>query len=247
MRIPRVYVKLPLDTFLDTGRVAELPPEQSHYLRNVLRMRSGDSLRLFNGDGAEYSTVISTIDRKQVSVLIQERHEPQNESPLWSQLGLALSKGERMDYAIQKCTELGINQITPLDTARCEVRLKGDRIRKRLEHWQQVAISAAEQCGRCCIPEIAEPIALQSWLDSCSADCRLVMDQRQPDSLPAQKSVSSLAILTGPEGGFTDSEIAAAYSAGFQGVSLGPRVLRAESAPVATLAISQWLWGDWRN
>lgn len=243
MRIPRVYVAIPLDT----GSMTPLPADRSHYLRNVLRVRVDDPVRLFNGDGAEYSGIISAVDRKQVNVRLHERHEVHSESPLWSQLGLALSKGERMDYAIQKCTELGINLITPLYTARSEVRLKGERIARRLEHWRQVAVSAAEQCGRCHIPEIAEPATLQSWLDSCSADCRLIMDQRQSEALPEDEAVTSLAILTGPEGGFTDSEIAAARSTGFQGIALGPRVLRAESAPVATLAIGQWLWGDWRN
>lgn len=243
MRIPRVYVGLALETGISTP----LPPDRSHYLRNVLRMRVDDPVRLFNGDGAEYSGVISAIDRRQVSVLLHERQAVHSESPLWSQLGLALSKGERMDYAIQKCTELGINLITPLDTARSEVRLKGERVARRLQHWRQVAVSAAEQCGRCQVPEIAEPSALQPWLDSCGADCRLIMDQRQSEVLPEDRRVASLAILTGPEGGFTDSEIAAARNAGFRGIALGPRALRAESAPVATLAIGQWLWGDWRN
>lgn len=243
MRIPRIYVAIALDTDTPTP----LPPDRSHYLRNVLRMRVDDPVRLFNGDGAEYSGIIGAVDRRQVTVQLHDRHEVHSESPLWSQLGLALSKGERMDYAIQKCTELGINLITPLDTARSEVRLKGERAARKLEHWRQVAVSAAEQCGRCHVPEIAEPSALRPWLDSCGADCRLIMDQRQSEALPEDRAVTSLAILTGPEGGFTDSEIAAARSAGFQGIALGPRVLRAESAPIATLAIAQWLWGDWRG
>lgn len=150
-----------------------------------------------------------------------------------------------MDYAIQKSVEMGVARITPLVSERCEVKLKGDREDKRLRHWQQVAISAAEQCGRARVPDI-EPVAtLADWFAvTGNEDLRLVLHHRTPQSLAGLDRPQTLALLVGPEGGLSDEEIQAAEAAGFLPAALGPRVLRTETAPVAALAICHWLWGD---
>lgn len=240
MRISRLYVDIPLSP----GQTVALPSASAHYVRNVLRLKQGTPLILFNGDGREYQGNISLLDKKALNVGIGEASEPSRESPLHSHLGVGLSRGERMDFVIQKCTELGATEITPLFTEHCEVKLQGERIDKRLAHWQQVAISACEQSGRLRLPLIRPPLALPQWLAGCNSQWKFVLDQRQQQNLPAGEVVDSLALLSGPEGGLTETEIQAAVKHGFQPVCLGARVLRTETAPLAALSVAQWLWGD---
>ena len=150
-----------------------------------------------------------------------------------------------MDYAVQKAVEMGVSEIVPLTTERCDVKLKGDREDKRLRHWQQVAISAAEQCGRARVPDIQPVMTVQQWLEHARAcDLRLVLHHRTERSLNTLEKPSSIALMIGPEGGLTAEEIALAEDNGFLPVALGPRVLRTETAPVAAIALCQWLWGD---
>ena len=168
-----------------------------------------------------------------------------SESPLQVELGQVISKGDRMDYAVQKATEMGVSRIAPLVSERCDVRLKGDREEKRIRHWQQVAISAAEQCGRAVVPEILPVQSLADWLPGTrDLDLRLVLHHRSPQPLVSHSRPRRLALLIGPEGGLSEDEIAATEQAGFVPAALGPRVLRTETAPVAALALCQWLWGD---
>ena len=148
-----------------------------------------------------------------------------------------------MDWAIQKATELGVNEITPIMSERCEVRLKDERADKRLAHWRQVAISACEQCGRSRVPVIHPPVVLNDWIKTTEADLKLVLHP-VAEPLVSHAKPSRLAFLIGPEGGLTDPEIEQAQAAGYQPARLGPRVLRTETAPVVALAVAQQLWGD---
>jgi 16S rRNA (uracil1498-N3)-methyltransferase len=183
------------------------------------------------------------VGKKSVQVELREQFAGLAESPLRIHLGQGLSRGERMDWAIQKATELGVAHITPIVSERCEVRLKDERADKRLAHWQQIAISACEQCGRSVLPAIHPPMLLGDWLARTEAELKLVL---HPVAEPLASHVrpATLAFLIGPEGGLSEAEVAEAQRAGYQAARLGPRVLRTETAPVAALSVAQQLWGD---
>lgn len=243
MRIPRIHT----DQALSAGRELVLTGNAAHHAGRVLRMEAGQWLTLFNGDGLDYQAEILEAGRKSLQVYITESSDPGTESPLTITLGQVMSRGDRMDYAIQKATELGVTHIQPLTSDRCEVRLSGDRERKRVANWQQVAISAAEQCGRARIPDVAPPIKLAEWLNGCNQDLRLVLHDRGSPLGSATGTPGSIALLVGPEGGLDDHEIDAAHNSGFMPLALGPRVMRTETAPVAALSLCQWLWGDFQQ
>ncbi|HET8711910.1 MAG TPA: 16S rRNA (uracil(1498)-N(3))-methyltransferase, partial [Spongiibacteraceae bacterium] len=212
------------------------------------RMQCGESLKLFNGDGCEYEATIAGVDKKSVQVTIAAASAIERESPLTIHLGIAISKGERMDWVIQKATELGVTHITPLLTERVEVRLQGEREEKKLQHWRSIAISACEQCARNRLPGIDTPIALATWLDSIAADAKFVLHHRSAVALDSRADKPrSVALLIGPEGGLSETEIASAEKKGFAPLRLGPRIMRTETAPVAALSIFQFLWGDLRG
>ena len=241
MRIPRIFTNSPLAV----GSQCQLDDNAANHVGRVLRMQAGQALQLFNGDGQDYRATITEAGKKHVQVEVQEAAENETESPLRVVLAQTLSKGDRMDYAVQKAVEMGVSEIVPLTTERCDVKLKGDREDKRLRHWQQVAISAAEQCGRARVPEIQPVMTVQQWLEHARAcDLRLVLHHRTERSLNTLEKPSSIALMIGPEGGLTAEEIALAEDNGFLPVALGPRVLRTETAPVAAIALCQWLWGD---
>ena len=241
MRMPRIYTDSPLHE----GVTADLDEQASQHVGRVLRMEPGQELRLFNGDGNDYPATIISASKKNVAVQVGSPEANTTESPLEIVLGQTLSKGDRMDYAVQKAVEMGVTRIIPLTTERCEVKLKGDREDKRIRHWQSVAISAAEQCGRARVPEIGPVMAISQWLEH-TADCdlRLVLHHRTERSLAAIDKPARIALMIGPEGGLSAAEISAAEAAGFLPVALGPRVLRTETAPVAAITLCQWLWGD---
>lgn len=238
MRLSRFFV----DTPLAVGRCL-LPEAQAHYVGRVLRLAEGDAVQLFDGSGFEFLGQIFSCTKKQVEVELTERFSGQPESPLKLWLGQGLSRGERMDWVIQKATELGVTAITPLFSERCEVRLKDERADKRLAHWRQVSISACEQCGRSVLPQIHSPQSLEDWLAQVEADLKLVL---HPVAEPLQSHAQpqSLAFLIGPEGGLSEQEVQQAQGAGFLSARLGPRVLRTETAPVVALSLAQHLWGD---
>ena len=241
MRIPRIYT----DTPLQAGAEAQLDDNAAQHVGRVLRMQPGQALNLFNGDGQDYPALIASASKKNVTVQVQQPTANSSESALEIVLGQTLSKGDRMDYAVQKATEMGVTQIVPLSTERCDVRLKGDREDKRLSHWQSVAISAAEQCGRARVPDILPVMNISEWLEySQRCDVRLVLHHRTEQSLDSLAKPNSVALMIGPEGGLSADEIAQAEKFGFLPVALGPRVLRTETAPVAAMALCQWLWGD---
>ncbi|WP_439887183.1 16S rRNA (uracil(1498)-N(3))-methyltransferase [Pseudomonas sp. MBLB4123] len=238
MRLSRFFVDAPLSL----GQ-HQLPETQAHYIGRVLRHTAGDTVQLFDGSGQEYLGSLIEVGKKGVRVELHETFAGQAESPLRIHLGQGLSRGERMDWAIQKATELGASEISPIVSERCEVRLKDERADKRLAHWRQVAISASEQCGRSVLPVIHPPIALGEWLQRVEAQLKLVLHP-VAEPLASHARPESLAFLIGPEGGLADAEVSQAQAAGFYAARLGPRVLRTETAPVAALAVVQHLWGD---
>ncbi|MCY1522958.1 Ribosomal RNA small subunit methyltransferase E [compost metagenome] len=209
----------------------------------MLRHAAGDAVQLFDGSGQEFLGELIEVGKKTVRVELRESFAGLAESPLLIHLGQGLSRGERMDWAIQKATELGANAISPIVSERCEVRLKDERADKRMAHWRQVAISACEQCGRSTIPSIHPPISLNDWLQQVDAALKLVL---HPVAEPLASHVrpQSLAFLIGPEGGLADAEVEQAKAHGFHAARLGPRVLRTETAPVVALSVAQQLWGD---
>ena len=242
MRNPRIYTPQPLTV----GETLALDDNAANHVARVLRMRAGDELRLFNGDGQDYNAVLADVGKRTVVVQIAEQRPAAAESPLKLHLGQVMSRGDRMDYAVQKATELGVHRITPLHSERCEIRLSGDRQEKREGHWQQVVISACEQCGRAVVPEIAPIQRLSDWIAAVEADIKLVLHHHCAIPLEQRAPPASVALLIGPEGGLTEPEVAAAQNAGFLPVAFGTRIFRTETAPVAALAVLQWLWGDFR-
>ncbi|PIE38069.1 MAG: 16S rRNA (uracil(1498)-N(3))-methyltransferase [Gammaproteobacteria bacterium] len=239
MSIPRFYSSKALCG--DSPLV--LDDKVSAHIARVLRMRVGEEVILFDGNGGDCGAKIIEIHKKAVIVQVGKRNHQERESPLAVHLGIGMSRGERMDFVIQKATELGVSEITPLATERCGLKLKGERQDKKRRHWQGVAISACEQCGRNRVPEIHDPVNLESWLALTNAELKLVLHHRA-SALPSDVQPSSLALLIGPEGGLSEAEIEHARDRGFAPLTLGPRVLRTETAPLAALAIVQSVWGD---
>lgn len=238
MRLSRFFIDAPLSL----GQ-HDLPEAQAHYIGRVLRHAAGDAVQLFDGSGQEYLGELIEVGKKSVRVELREALAGMAESPLSVHLGQGLSRGERMDWAIQKATELGASQISPIVSARCEVRLKDERADKRMAHWRQIAISACEQCGRSSLPQINPPLTLEHWLEQVEADLKLVL---HPVAEPwaSHPQPASLAMLIGPEGGLSEDEVQQAMGRGFHAARLGPRVLRTETAPVVALSVAQQLWGD---
>jgi len=211
----------------------------------VLRLQVGDALDLFNGEGGEYRASLIAVDKHAARVRVAEFRAIERESPLAITLALGISAGERMDYSLQKATELGVTTIAPLATERSVVKLAGDRADKRRRHWQNVVIAACEQCGRNRVPVIAPVQALYSYLAQVDRSARLLL--LSPDAaspLKRMKPSAAVVLLVGAEGGFSQSEQEAAQANAFEAVNLGPRILRTETAPVAALAALQTLWGD---
>lgn len=240
MRTTRIYT----DSELVAGTSVCLDERASHHLSRVLRCKSGDPLIVFNGRGSQCDALVENIGKKQVTVTLREQTQPPTESPLQTHLGIGISKGDRFDWVLQKSTELGVTSITPLLTERTEFRLKAERLEKKLYHWQQILISACEQCGRNVIPRLNPPLSLSEWVTASQASLKLVLHHRSSCGLDTGESPGSVALLIGPEGGLSDSEIGVAEQAGFKALTLGPRVLRTETAPLAALAVIQSLWGD---
>lgn len=238
MRLSRFFIDAPLAL----GRHA-LPEAQAHYIGRVLRLAVGDAVQLFDGSGQEFVGELVEVGKKTVQVELREQFAGLAESPLRIHLGQGLSRGERMDWAIQKATELGVAEITPLVSERCEVRLKDERADKRLAHWRQIAISACEQCGRSVLPTLHAPVVLADWLAQTEAELKLVLHP-VAEPLASHPRPQSLAFLIGPEGGLSEAEVQQAQRAGYHAARLGPRVLRTETAPVVALSVAQQLWGD---
>lgn len=222
-----------------------LPTPAAHHLIQVLRHKKGNKLRIFNDCDGEFYAEILSISPKKVVISIFESIINQKESPIYIHLGQAISRGDRMDYAIQKAVELGINEITPVLATHCNVKYDQQREKSRLLHWQKIAVSAGEQCGRLTIPTINPIVVWQDWLEKnsgdriiCSPDCRQSLFQNA--SAPER-----VLLLIGPEGGFSAEELEQALQDfSCRPLFLGPRILRTETASVAALTLLQYHWGD---
>ena len=232
---------------LINGAEVVLDGDRARYLGRVLRLRVGDSITAFNGSGPEWSATIAGMTRSTATLGIGESQETTVESPLKIHLVQGISRGERMDFVVQKATELGVKRITPVLTEYGVVKLDADRAVKRRDHWQGVAASACEQSGRTRLPLIDTPMPLTDWFGSKPEDAGVDLILK-PGARAALTAVDSprtkVCLLIGPEGGFSQTEYDDAEVSGFEAVSLGPRVLRTETAATAALAVLQSLWGD---
>lgn len=241
MRVSRLYSPLKLLA----GTRIELGPDQANYVARVLRLRKGDALRLFDGNGGEFAATIEVASKKSLQIKIGEHVATNNESPLQVQLIQCISRGERMDFVMQKSTELGVSRISPAISDFSVIKLDAERAEKRREHWHKVIASACEQSGRNQLPELDAPTALADVLAKTTAQTRLVLHPDATTLLTAvPQPTGDVCILVGPEGGLSDKEYELAADSGFTAVSLGPRVLRTETAAIAVLAVIQSLWGD---
>ena len=237
----RLY--LPAD--YETGQTLTLPDAAAHYLVRVLRLGPGDQIEVFDGAGHAALAELVKVGKKQVEIsVLALQPDAAIESPLTTVLAQGISRGERMDWTLQKATELGVTAIQPLFTARCEVRLKGDKLSRKQAHWQQVVISACEQSGRRMVPEVKPPVTLADWL--AQSRTGIVLDPSAEQAFSQLNEIPQpLHILVGPEGGLTEEEVMHARQAGLTPVRIGPRVLRTETAGCALLAAAQSRWGDW--
>ena len=247
--------RLYLDQALETGLVIRLDGDEAQYLGRVLRLRAGDRISVFNGRDGEYAAELQVFTRKHVELVVDSRlvdpEDAGSESELRLHLVQGVARGERMDIVIQKTTELGIKRITPVLTQYSAVRLDAARAARRRDHWERIAINAAEQCGRL-KPPLIDPVSdLNEWLGANLGRedvTQLVLDPVASNAFAdAAPPGTKLCLLVGPEGGLADSEIDDARLAGFSGVNLGPRVLRTEPAAIAAVTLAQFRFGDMRG
>lgn len=239
--MPRLYLPLALTV----GQAFDLPEASARHVQ-VLRLQPGDALTLFNGQGGEYAAQVVEMGKRHVQVSITQFDPVERESPLQLTLVQALSATERMDFTVQKATELGISTIQIVQSAHCAYKLAADRAEKRLAHWQAVAEAAAEQCGRTRVPTLLAPRKFESWLSEApAAELKLLLSPVGAiglDALPAK--AASVQMLVGPEGGFAAEEETAARAAGFLPLQLGPRILRTETVTPVMAALLQARYGD---
>ena len=242
MRLTRIFC----DGALKSNSHLDLPAAGANHLVRVLRLREGAPLTVFDGVGNEFRADIARIAGDRVTVALGLQVPAATESPLNLTLIQGVSRAERMDWTLQKATELGVSAIAPVLTARSVVRLDARQAEKKLGHWRGIVISACEQCGRARLPSVAPPLSVRDYLGSVRKEgLRLVLSPVAPGSLAGLSSLpSKVELLIGPEGGLDDEELLAAERVGFMPVRLGPRVLRTETAAVVALTVLQALWGD---
>jgi len=243
MRIPRIFTDQPLHV----GSEVLLPEQAGEHVARVLRLEHGHPLILFNGDGRECDARLTMLAKRSVTAEIIEVRDVDRESPLQLTLAQSIARGEKMDWILQKATELGVARIVPLVTERTEVKLDEDRAERRLAHWTNVIAGACEQSGRNRLPLLQAPQRLDRWIGSLVDDeaMRLALlpeGNVQLRQLPAMHKGATLAV--GPEGGFSEHDIAMLNQGGFLGLRLGPRILRTETAGIAALAALQAVYGD---
>lgn len=238
---------------ITVGQMTELSADNIHHAGRVLRLRNGDPITLFNGHGGEFCARIDTINKNSIVVFVDSFQDINRESPLQIELAQAICVNEKMDWIIQKSIELGVSRIQPISTARSIVHLSNERSEKRLQHWQKIAISACEQCGRNQIPQISPLITLSEWLSQKKMN-RTMQDilfmlsataTRSLKDMPEPAIDAKVALVIGPEGGFTEDEEKAITHSSFVPLHLGNRILRTESAALAAIAAMQTLWGDY--
>ena len=241
MRLTRIFADAPLGI----DEMLELPEAAAHHIGKVLRMRPDQKLHIFNGRGGYYTAVITAIGKRTVSIVPLEFCAEERESNLNITLGQGISRGQHMDYTVQKAVELGVTRIVPLVTEFSNVRLDPERSEKKLAHWRAIIIHACEQSGRTRLPEIIGPMSFIDWVERSGTENRFILTPQA--GMPLKKFPllkRDIVLLTGPEGGFSEAELGRAVATGYEAVTLGPRVLRTETAAVAALAAIQVLWGD---
>ena len=240
MRLPRVYLGHPLAA----GEELSLPEGPARHVAQVLRLGADADLILFDGSGRDFPARVIMADKRGARVSVGAPGEPEPDPPLAIHLAVGISKGDRMDLIVQKAVELGAASIQPLFTERSVVQLRGERLARRMEHWQGVLVSACEQSGRRRLPRLAPTLELADWLAK-APEPVLLLDPRAESTLTdIPPPAGHVTLLVGPEGGLAPRERAGAFARGMRGVRLGPRVLRAETAPLAAIAVIQALWGD---
>ncbi len=240
---PRLYCPLPLAP----AHEVSLPEAAAHHVRHVLRLRVGEAVVLFNGDGGEYEAGISRIDRQVVLARTGAHRATERESPVAITLAQGIARADRMDYAIQKAVELGVWRVAPLMTARCTVRLDEARAARRHAHWHGIVVHACEQCGRNRLPELTPVQPLAAFAEADSAPLRVTLDPRAATTLcELVRDQAQVTLAVGPEGGFTPDERALLEARGYVGARLGPRVLRTETGALVALAVIQSRIGDLR-
>jgi 16S rRNA (uracil1498-N3)-methyltransferase len=242
MRLIRIYQA----SELRSGQTVVLDSQSASHVAKVLRLTVGDSLVLFNGEGGEYHGRIDTLSKRSTTVLLDQFVDREVESALKIVLGQCISRGDRMDFAIQKSVDLGVSAIYPLNSQRSGVHIPAERMEKRRIHWQRVAISASEQCGRNQVPAIHPVSNIESWVKMSLGENNFLLDPDADTGITQLKLPGSeqIGLIIGPEGGLSAEEIALAKQSGFTALRLGPRVLRTETAAVATITALQTLWGD---
>lgn len=243
MRIPRFYLPLPLVV----GITVPLGGDALNHAVRVLRLKPGALLTLFNGQGEAFAATLTHIGKHEAQAQITAALPGNVESPLQVVLAQGISRGEKMDYTVQKAVELGVTAIQPLFTERSGVALSRERLDRKVQHWCGIVISACEQSGRNRLPELREPLPLTAGLSqSVESELRLLLNPQAEQGLRGlEPPTGAITLLIGPEGGLSPAEITQAETAGFIGVRLGPRILRTETAGMAALAAMQALWGDW--
>lgn len=243
MRIPRLYLPAPLAV----GATAPLDDSAFNHAVRVLRLKPGAAVILFDGAGRAFAATLADIGKRAAWALVTEALPGEVEPPLRITLAQGISRGEKMDFTLQKAVELGVAAIQPLFAERGGVELAGERLARKFQHWRGIIIGACEQSGRSRLPELREPSVLGEWLaGSAEPGMRVLLDPSAGRSLrDLEPPEGALTLLIGPEGGLDPAEIARARAEGFIGVRLGPRVLRTETAGVAALGAVQALWGDW--
>lgn len=228
-----------------SGQHIVLSAEASHHVAVVLRMQEGEFLTLFCGDNREFAATITAVKKKQVMVLIDLAVEVNKESPLTIHLAQAISKGDRMDLVMQKAVELGVSSITPIISARCVVKLDHERMAKKLSQWQAIVIGACEQSGRNTVPTVYPPLSFDNYVQQVQVKLKLILHPYGAKNWQNYSfSQTDVALLIGPEGGLTEEEIALAQVHNFHSLSLGPRILRTETAAISALSVLQAVGGD---
>ena len=243
MRSTRSYLDLPLAV----GQGFALPEATTNHLVRVLRLQVGDSCLLFNGDGFDYEARFTSLLKRGAEVEVIARQEVCNESPLRITLAQGIARGEKMDWILQKATELGVARIAPVVSDRTEVKLDSERSDKKMNHWRGVCAAACEQSGRARLPVILEPQSLAQFAASDGSGRRFMLDPGASLSLPALQLApdAQITLAIGPEGGFSDRDLAMLKAGGYEGVRMGPRILRTETAGPAAIAAINALYGDW--
>lgn len=238
----RFYCPIPLTI----GTVTTLPDDIAHHM-HVLRLAIGDSITLFNGEGGEYTATLTAIDKKRASAEVKTFSPREAELPYSVTIAQALPEGAKIDWIVEKAVELGAAAIQPIAARRCVVRLSAERAAKKLEHWRGIVASAAEQCGRNRLPHVSEPVDFHEWVGQQNLHRRIMLSPRAEQSLSdwaRHHPPQAVALLIGPEGGFTEQEEQSAVANGVLPLSIGPRVLRTETASLAALAALNAVWGE---